>query len=45
MNEMTNKERTRLHLIRHGEVEGAGDGKLFGRTDIPLSERGIAQAH
>lgn len=45
MNENTNQERLRLYLIRHGEVEGAADGSLRGRTDTPLSERGMAQAH
>ncbi len=44
MNEMTN-ERLRLYLIRHGEVEGAADGKLLGRTDAPLSKRGLEQSH
>ena len=29
MNEKTNQERLRLYLIRHGEVEGAADGKLL----------------
>jgi alpha-ribazole phosphatase len=41
---MINNHRLRLYLIRHGEVEGAADGKLFGRTDAQLSERGILQA-
>jgi len=45
MNVMTNQERLRLYLIRHGEVEGAADGKLLGRTDTPLSKRGLAQSH
>ncbi len=45
MNEMSNEERIRLYLIRHGEVEGAAAGRLLGRTDTPLSERGMAQAH
>jgi len=42
---MINNHRLRLYLIRHGEVEGAADGRLFGRTDAALSERGISQAH
>ncbi len=41
---MANQERLRIYLIRHGEVEGAEDGRLLGRTDTPLSERGIAQS-
>ena len=36
--------RLRLYLIRHGEVEGAANGRLLGRTDPPLSERGLEQA-
>ncbi|HZE70769.1 MAG TPA: histidine phosphatase family protein [Pyrinomonadaceae bacterium] len=42
---MTKEERLRLYLIRHGEVEGAANGRLLGRTDTPLSEHGMAQAH
>jgi alpha-ribazole phosphatase len=45
MNVIGKKERLRLYLIRHGEVEGAAEGMLLGRTDRPLSERGISQAH
>lgn len=45
MNEITNQQRLRLYLIRHGEIEGAADGKLLGRTDTPLSERGLEQSH
>ena len=37
-------EPLRLYLIRHGEVEGAEDGKLFGQTDVELSERGLEQS-
>src|SRR5258708_33688739 len=44
MNKPTNQERLRLYLIRHGEVEGAAEGKLLGRTDVPLSERGLEQS-
>jgi broad specificity phosphatase PhoE len=43
MNEINNQERLRLYLIRHGEVEGAVAGRLLGRTDTPLSERGREQ--
>jgi alpha-ribazole phosphatase len=43
MNEPTNQRRLRLYLIRHGEVEGAGEGRLLGRTDTPLSEHGLEQ--
>src|SRR5438270_15124 len=45
MNEKSIQERLRVYLIRHGEVEGAGSGKLLGRTDTPLSERGLEQSH
>jgi len=45
MNEMNHQECLRLHLIRHGEVEGVAEGQLIGRTDRPLSARGISQAH
>ena len=44
MNEINKTDRLRLYLIRHGEVEGAA-GTLLGRTDRPLSERGVSQAH
>jgi len=44
MNEASDEERLRLYLIRHGEVEGAATGRLLGRTDPPLSERGLEQA-
>jgi alpha-ribazole phosphatase len=44
MSEANIQNRLRLYLIRHGEVEGAVSGKLLGRTDTPLSERGIEQA-
>jgi alpha-ribazole phosphatase len=44
MNAMISKDRLRLHLIRHGEVAGASEGTLLGRTDRPLSERGVSQA-
>ena len=45
MNETTKQRRLRLYLIRHGELEGAADGKLLGRTDTPLSNRGLEQSH
>ena len=44
MNETSTQDRLRLYLIRHGEVEGASSGKLLGRTDTPLSERGLEQS-
>jgi alpha-ribazole phosphatase/probable phosphoglycerate mutase len=37
-------QRLRLYLIRHGEVEGAEEGRVFGQTDVPLSERGLEQS-
>lgn len=35
--------RTRIHLIRHGEVEGAETRRYNGHGDVGLSPRGIAQ--
>jgi alpha-ribazole phosphatase len=40
-----NEPSQRLYLIRHGEVERAADARLIGRTDVPLSIRGIEQAN
>ena len=34
----------RLLLIRHAESEGNAQGRLQGRKEYPLSERGITQA-
>jgi alpha-ribazole phosphatase len=44
MKETSTQERLRLYLIRHGEVEGAESDTLLGRTDTPLSARGLEQA-
>src|ERR1700730_11620574 len=33
-----------LILVRHGESTGNADGLLRGRMDVPLTERGLAQA-
>jgi broad specificity phosphatase PhoE len=44
MKKIVNQKRLRLYLIRHGEVEGAEAGRLLGRTDAPLSERGREQS-
>jgi alpha-ribazole phosphatase len=44
MSKVSNTQRLRLYLIRHGEVEGASGGRLFGQTDVPLSGRGLEQA-
>lgn len=38
-------EKTRIYLIRHGEVEGAETPRYNGHADVPLSERGIGQYH
>jgi len=38
-------EKTRIYLIRHGEVEGAGTPRYNGHADVALSERGISQYH
>lgn len=37
--------KTRIYLIRHGEVEGAGTPRYNGHTDVGLSPRGIEQYH
>jgi alpha-ribazole phosphatase len=44
MNEIAHQKPLRLYLIRHGEVEAAEAGRLLGRTDAPLSERGREQS-
>ncbi len=44
MSENHFSQRLRLYLIRHGEVEGADTGKLFGHTDVALSPRGLEQS-
>ncbi len=36
-------EKTRIYLIRHGEVEGAGERRYNGHADVSLSELGLAQ--
>ena len=38
-------EKTRIYLIRHGEVAGAGVPRYNGHSDVALSERGLAQYH
>jgi len=35
---------TWVYLIRHGEVEHAGEGRFFGHADVPLSRVGREQA-
>ena len=37
--------RTRIYLIRHGEVAGAGVPRYNGHSDVALSERGEEQYH
>jgi len=40
------RERRRLLLMRHGAVEYfAPDGQPYRPTEVPLTERGVAQAH
>ena len=38
-------EKTRVYLIRHGEVAGAGTPRYNGHADVALSEHGVAQYH
>lgn len=35
--------RTRLYVVRHGEVEGAGTSRYNGHADVALSDYGLAQ--
>jgi alpha-ribazole phosphatase len=37
--------KTRIHLIRHGEVAGAGTPRYNGHADVALSPNGVAQYH
>jgi len=39
----THCETTRLYVVRHGEVEAHWQDRIYGRLDVPLSERGLAQ--
>jgi len=35
----------RLFLVRHGQTIYNDEGRLAGKTDVPLNENGISQAH
>jgi len=35
--------RTRVWLIRHGEIAGSGEFRYNGQTDVPLTGKGISQ--
>jgi alpha-ribazole phosphatase len=37
--------KTRIHLIRHGQVVGAGTPRYNGHADVGLSEFGVSQYH
>lgn len=34
---------TRIFLIRHGEIEGSGESRYNGQSEVPLTLRGIEQ--
>ena len=38
------QDEQRIGLLRHGETEGQGGGRLLGQADVPLSETGLRQA-
>ena len=33
----------RIHLLRHGRTQDAGEGRYIGRTDLPLSPEGFSE--
>jgi alpha-ribazole phosphatase len=35
--------RTRIHLIRHGEIAGSGEFRYNGQIDVPLTPKGFDQ--
>lgn len=35
--------RTRIYLVRHGEIEGSGQFRYNGQTEVPLTPRGFEQ--
>jgi alpha-ribazole phosphatase len=37
--------KTRIYLVRHGEVAGSEVFRYNGQTDVPLTEKGIEQYH
>jgi alpha-ribazole phosphatase len=37
------KSKTRIYLIRHGEIAGSEEFRYNGQTDIPLSAKGVRQ--
>jgi len=41
---MSNKETTRVLLVRHGQSQGNAEGRFGGHTPTPLSKLGHAQA-
>ena len=38
-------DKTRIYLVRHGEVEGAGVPRYNGHADVGLTPRGVNQYH
>lgn len=35
--------KTRIYLVRHGEIAGSGEFRYNGQTDVPLTPRGLDQ--
>lgn len=36
--------RSKIYMLRHGEIEHSYQGRMIGQTDVPLSEKGAQQA-
>lgn len=38
-------KKTRIYLVRHGEIAGSGVFRYNGQTDVPLTQQGLDQYH